>query len=212
MKLFYVKYIIFIYHYLFKCFFFVSGRFLYTCKFEFENYSGIELLELLIATDELGLESLYEYMMEYFIENCEKYIKENAVKILQSIYKSEKFKELKNIYLEKFCDYYSEKLFESNNFESLEKLALLEVIKRDDFDADEIVIWEKILKWGLARHPEVHIINVKHWTSQDFLNLGNTLKEFLYLIRYQDISNEDFFEKIVPYQMLFPKTLWDNVI
>ena len=41
---------------------------LYTCKFEFENYSGIELLELLIATDELGLESLYEYMMEYFIK------------------------------------------------------------------------------------------------------------------------------------------------
>src|SRR5690348_14381192 len=134
---------LFIIIYLFKCFFFVSGRFLYTCKFEFENYSEIELLELLIATDELGLESLYEY------------IKENSVKILQSIYKSEKFKELKNIYLEKFCDYYSEKLFESNNFESLEKLALLEVIKRDDFDADEIVIWEKILKWGLTRHPEI---------------------------------------------------------
>ena len=106
--------------------------------------------------------------MEYFIENCEKYIKENAVKILQSIYKSEKFKELKNIYLEKFCDY-SEKLFESNDFESLEKIALLEVIKRDDFDVDEMVIWEKILKWGLARHPEIHIINVKHWTSQDLL-------------------------------------------
>src|SRR5205085_3423412 len=153
----------------------------------------------------------YECMMEYFIENCEKYIKENAVKILQTIYKSEKFKELKNIYLEKFCDY-GGKLFESNDFESLEKIALLEVIKRDDFDVDEIVIWEKILKWGLARHPEIHIINVKHWTSQDFINLGNTIKEFLYLIRYQDISNEDFSDKIVPYQMLFPKDLWDNVL
>ena len=40
----------------------------------------------------------------------------------------------------------------------------------------------------------------------------NTLKEFLYLIRYQDISNEDFFEKIVPYQMFSPKDLWDNVL
>src|SRR6266511_6401772 len=45
-----------------------------------------------------------------------------------------------------------------------------------------------------------------------FINLGNTLKEFLYLIRYQDISNEDFSDKIVPYQMLFPKDLWDNVL
>src|SRR5436853_5609 len=79
---------LFIYHYLFKCFFFVSERFLYTCKFEFENYSGIELLELLIATDELGLESLYECMMKYFIENCGEYIKENVVEILQTIYKS----------------------------------------------------------------------------------------------------------------------------
>ena len=28
----------------------------------------------------------------------------------------------------------------------------------------------------------------------------------------QDISNEDFFDKIVPYQTLFPKTLWDNFL
>src|SRR5207248_6276965 len=29
---------------------------------------------------------------------------------------------------------------------------------------------------------------------------------------YQGISNDDFFDKIVPYQMLFPKALWDNVL
>ena len=89
---------------------------------------------------------------------------------------------------------------------------MLEVLKRDDFFADEIVIWENILKWGLTRHPEINNIDVKNWSLQNFIDLGNTIKEFLYLIRCQDISREDFFNKIVPYQMLFPKTLWDNFL
>jgi len=54
---------------MFYLFIFVFKRFLYTCKFEFENYTGNDLLELLIATDEFGLESLYEYIMKYFVEN-----------------------------------------------------------------------------------------------------------------------------------------------
>jgi hypothetical protein len=103
-------------------------------------------------------------------------------------------------------------LFKSDDFKLLEKPALLEILKKDDFFADEIIIWENILKWGLARHPEISDINVKEWTLQNFIDLGNTMKEFLYLIRYQDISNEDFFDKIVPYQTLFPKTLWDNFL
>ena len=117
---------------------------MYTCKIEFENYSGAEVLELLIAADQLGIESLYEYMMKYFIENYEDYIKENPVKILQLIYANENFKELKKIYLEKFYEY-SEKLFESSEFKSLEKPILLEILKRDDFSVDEIVIGKMFL-------------------------------------------------------------------
>src|SRR5688572_17717943 len=62
---------------------FIVERFLYTCKIEFENYSGAEVLELLIAADGLGIESLYEYITKYFIENYDDYIKESPVKILQ---------------------------------------------------------------------------------------------------------------------------------
>jgi len=57
--------------------------------------------------------------------------------------------------LEKFCDY-SETLFQSSEFESLEKPILLALLKRDDFCVDEIIIWENIFKWGLAKHPEIN--------------------------------------------------------
>jgi hypothetical protein len=168
-------------------------------------------LELLTSADELGIELLYEYVMKYFIENYDDYIKENPVKILQSIYANENFNELKNTYLEKFCEY-SEELFESSEFKSLEKPILLEILKRDDFSVDEIVIWESILKWGLAKHPEINNINIEDWSIQNFVDLGNVLKEFLPLIRFQDISKDDFFDKIEPYQMLFPKTLWKPLL
>src|SRR5687767_12661062 len=119
---------------------FIFKRFLYTCKIELDNFTGVDILEILIAADELGLESLYEYKMNCFIKKHEDYIKENPVKILQLIYSNEKFKELKNICLKGFCNY-SEKLFQSSEFESLEKPILLEILKREDFSVDEIVIW-----------------------------------------------------------------------
>src|SRR5439155_14159580 len=113
--------------------------------------------------------------------------------------------------LEKVCDH-GEKLFKSREFKSLGKPILLEILKRDDFSVDEIDIWENIIKWGLAKHPEINNNNnVEDWSSQNFVDLGNTLKEFLSLIRFQDISKEDFFNKIMPYQMLFPKVLWKDI-
>ena len=85
-------------------------------------------MQLLIAADELGVELLYEYTMKHFVKKHEDYIKENPVKILKLIYSGkERFMELKNIYLEKFYDY-NENLFESSEFESLEKPILLAMI------------------------------------------------------------------------------------
>src|SRR5687768_10176522 len=88
-------------------------RFLYTCKIELDNYSGVDILQILITADKLGLESFYNYTMNFFIEKYEDYIKENPVKIIQSIYSNNQFIELKNIFLKKICEF-SEELFQSS--------------------------------------------------------------------------------------------------
>src|SRR5438094_7806654 len=86
-------------------------------------------------------------------------------------------------------------------------------LKRDYLFVDEIDAWQGILKWGLARHPNIrNINNVENWTKQNFVDLGNTLKELILLIRFKDISNKDFRYKIKPYQKLIPKSLREKLL
>jgi hypothetical protein len=170
-------------------------------------------LQLLIAANELGLELLLEYTTKYFIKTHKDYIKKETIKILKLIYSNEEnFKELKEICLNNICNS-GESLFQSSEFESLEKTILLNIISKDDFDVDEIIIWENILKWGLAKHPEINNIHyVKLWTKQNFVDLGYTLKDFILLIRFIDISSQRFRYKIMPYKKLFPKDLWETLL
>jgi len=200
-------------------------KFLYTSQTNFDNHTGYHIFELLNAAEDLGLESLFDHTMKYFIENHDGYINQNTVNILQSIYNNKKYDGLKNICLEKICAD-SRKLFEPNEFELseengrifnsnesklLEEPILLEILGRDNFYADEIEVWENILKWGLAKHPEIEG-GVKDWSSDNFENLRNTLKGLINLIRFRDIFKEDFHNKITPYQKLFPEDLWNKIL
>ena len=63
-----------------KIFLFYFKGFLYTCKIELDNLKGVEILKLLIAADQFGLELLYEYAIKHFIKKHEDYIKENLLK------------------------------------------------------------------------------------------------------------------------------------
>jgi len=88
------------------------------------EYTGNDVLELLIEIDEFEFEQFYEYAMKYFIENCKDYIKENPAKILQLIYKNDNFNDLKNICLKEIYGV-SRKLFRSSEFKLMDKQILL---------------------------------------------------------------------------------------
>ena len=64
----------------------------------------------------------------------------------------------------------------------------------------------------MTKHPEINNNNIEDWTSQNFSDLGNTLKELISLIRFKDITGQDFRYKIMPYQKLLPKGLLETLL
>ena len=49
----------------------------------------------------------------------------------------------------------SDKLFESPNFSSFSEKLLVSLIQNDNRQMNEIQVWERVLKWGIAQNPKL---------------------------------------------------------
>ena len=115
-----------------------------------KNLQGPDVLKLLLAVDELNIQSLISHIQEFLIENQTEFLHQNPTEILETVYQHESFTDLWNFCLEKICEE-PKILFDSYKFINL-KASLLELLlKRDDLNVDEIVIWESLLKWCFAQ-------------------------------------------------------------
>src|SRR4051794_6336532 len=84
------------------------------------------------------------------------------------------------------------------------------LFKRDDFYLDEIVIWENLIKWCLARCPTASK-DVKSWKKEEIDRMKKLIGKFIHLIRFYHISSHDFYYKVLPYKKLLPKELFHKI-
>ncbi|RHZ48305.1 hypothetical protein Glove_553g32 [Diversispora epigaea] len=117
--------------------------------------------------------------------------------------------------LQNFCDDIIAKhpslIFESNDFNTLPEAALVSIIQRDDLQLEESKIWDYLIQWGTTQNKTLPS-NFNDWIEKDFQILRNTLQQCLPHIRYFQISNENIIEKLVPFQQIFDKTLWVDIL
>ncbi|RGB39471.1 hypothetical protein C1646_740044 [Rhizophagus diaphanus] len=183
-------------------------RYLYTGLIDYNNHNKEVILQCLIAADELGLNKLIEHIQIYLIDN--EYLRKDPVSTLQVTYKHEPFEDLKNYCL----DIISEEpriLFSSEKFPSLEKPIITMILQRDDLNMEEIDIWESFIRWLFVHYLKISKDD-SSWSSEDLSNVKLALKEFIPLIRFYDISREDFYLKVYPYKDLLPQDLLSDIL
>ena len=115
-----------------------------------KNLQGSDVLKLLIAVDELNIQSLVSHIQEFLIERQTEFLHQNPTGILETVYQHETFTDLWNLCLEEICKEPTI-LFNSDKFINLKAPLLELLLKRDDLNLDEIVIWESLLKWCFAQ-------------------------------------------------------------
>jgi len=165
------------------------------------------ILKCLIAADELGLDKLIERVQEYLIQ--EDFTYQDPVTTLKIIYQHETFKSLRDYCL----DIISEEpkiLFSSQKFPLMEKEVITMVLQRDDLNMEEIDIWDSLLRWLFVHYLKINKDD-SIWSSEDLSNVKQTIKEYIPLIRFYDISKEDFYLKVYPYKDLLPQDLLNDV-
>ncbi|EXX67247.1 hypothetical protein RirG_116140 [Rhizophagus irregularis DAOM 197198w] len=184
-------------------------RFIYCGNIELKNLQGPDVLELLIAVDELNINSLVSHIQEFLIEHKTEFLQQNPTGILETIYQHETFTDLWNFCLEKICEE-PKILFSSDKFINLKAPLLELLLKRDDLYMDEIEIWENLLKWCFAQQ-NIKVDSTK-WSKEDIIRVERELYRFIPLIRFYDIEPADFFYKVYCYKDVLPQDLIHDLL
>ena len=129
-------------------------RYIYGGILSLSVQDTLDILKVLIAADELLLQELIDYLQKYLIENEFEWMKQHFELIHRTSFQFNSLSEL-----QRFCtDFMAkspEKIFKSFDFTSLPEKSLVSLIKRDDLQMKEVEVWEHVLKWGLAKNPNL---------------------------------------------------------
>ena len=187
---------------------------MYTGILDLKEQTGSDILDLLLASDELLLDESITFVQKYLIEKQTEWLQENFVKVLHMVFQLESCKQLQDYCLEFIC-FDPEPFFNSSNFPTLEESILLGLLKREDLQIDEIELWNYLIKWGIAQTSELKgkdTTNLSSWNEKDFMILKNTLNQFITHIRFFEITSKDFHNKIWPFKKVLPETLFEDIV
>jgi hypothetical protein len=174
--------------------------------------SGEDILKLLIASDELLIEELFNYVQDYFIENQTKWIQKNFFFVLNIAFKLTNCKKLQDYIVESICkDSYT--FITSDEFLSLDKDIIYKVLERDDLQIKEVVAWNHLIKWGIEQTSGLtnEKYDVDKLNNEDYEELKEILNKFIPLIRFVDITSDDFNDKIKPYKDIIPNQIYEEI-
>jgi hypothetical protein len=185
---------------------------MYTDEVDLTNTTDANVLELLISSDELVLKELFDHIQNYLIVERANWIQKNFVPVLHAVFKLASCKKLQDYCLKYICAD-PQPLITSKEFPSLDKDILYDLLKRDDLKIDEIVAWDYLIKWGIEQTPGLGGNNNDRtkWNNEDYEALKKTLNQLIPLIRFVEISPNDYFDKVRPYKAIIPNDIYEEI-
>jgi hypothetical protein len=155
-----------------------------------------------MAVDELNIQTLIHCIQKYLIELESEVIYQNSIEILEFTYQRELYADLFRICLDKVCRE-PEIVF---SYDKLKAHIMEIILKEDNLYLEEIIVWDNLIKWCHAQHPDIPQDSTK-WNEEQITIMERVINRFVPLIRFYHISSNDFFYKVLPYKKLLPKKL-----
>src|SRR5437763_10452546 len=180
-------------------------RYFYNGTIDINDLNPNETLELLEACDELNIDELIEDLQNYLIVKKKEWIKQNLVYTHKISSHHQSFSLLHN-----HCSENPALFLKSNDFTMIEKSVLITILERDDLKLEEIDIWDCVIKWEIGQNEELKK-DISEWKKEDFIKLKNIIKDFISLIRFNQIASNDFSHKILPFKKVFDKEVYKEI-
>ncbi|RHZ88268.1 hypothetical protein Glove_24g52 [Diversispora epigaea] len=184
-------------------------KFIYGGIIDLKNVDTKFIFDLMVKANEFEIEELVKKLENHLIETKSSWLKSHFSLVYCSIFSENNFKFLEKFYNDIVAKY-RYLIFDAEDFPSLQESVLVSLLKQDDLQLEEVVIWEYIIKWGIAQNSTLPA-NLKEWNKENFTTLKITLQQYLPLIRYFLIPGTDVLKKIKPYKKILDKQLWEDL-
>ncbi|RIA83819.1 BTB/POZ protein [Glomus cerebriforme] len=185
-------------------------KFIYGGMIEINKFNANDILDILIAADELCIIELFDELQKYLIKNESSWIKQNFIYVHEIIFQHDTF-----IYLKEFWNNTILKeprlLFEAKNFSEFEESSLIEILEMDDLNIEEIDIWINVIRWAIENFPN-NSTSILFWSNDDLNLLKDSLKNIIPLIRFCSMSSDEFYNHIKPYSKILDESLYDDIL
>uniref|UniRef100_U9USS2 Kelch-like protein 17 n=1 Tax=Rhizophagus irregularis (strain DAOM 181602 / DAOM 197198 / MUCL 43194) TaxID=747089 RepID=U9USS2_RHIID len=184
-------------------------KYIYSGIISLDEYEPSVIIKILIAANKLCLKELIIFLQCFLIEKRSDWMELNPSYIYRLSFENNSFTEL-----QKYCDYLiskdPDKIFKSLDLSSTPEKLLVKLIQNDKLQMSKIQVWEYALKWGHAQNPELPS-DLKNFSKKDFKTLKNSLQRCIQLIKFYNLTLEEFSDKILPYKKIFPKELYEDL-
>ncbi|CAB5388818.1 unnamed protein product [Rhizophagus irregularis] len=113
-----------------------------------------DILKLLIASDELLLEELFEYLRDYLTEQRHNWILRDLILVFNTVHKHANCEFLQYCF-ETICFIHPVSLIASDKFPSLDRDMCYYFFENEVLtQIKEIVVWDHLIIWGTEQTPE----------------------------------------------------------
>jgi hypothetical protein len=170
----------------------------------------MSILEVMIAADELCLQELIDYAQDYLLLYKPGWIQRNFSTTHKiALEHSNTFTKLLD-YCNEIIVNDPELVFCSEDFNSIDEITLLSLLKRDDLLKDEVVLWNHLIKWGINCTGISK--DLPNWTSKEYEILSEKIQKSIPLIRFLHISSGDFYKRVKPFANCLPPDLFEDIL
>ncbi|CAG8506949.1 8113_t:CDS:2 [Scutellospora calospora] len=174
-----------------------------------KGLDNADILHLLSVADHLMLPDLHEDVQTHLLNKETEWLRQNFGLVYQTVSKLKSSQKLKDHCIDLICKT-PEVLFQADDFNLMDEQSFIPLLKRDDLNMEEIDIWNILLKWGITKNPSLSS-NFKDWSTENILNLQQTLENLIPLIRFSEINSVDFYNMVLPYKQIFPTDLFSEI-
>ncbi|GES76313.1 carbohydrate-binding module family 13 protein [Rhizophagus clarus] len=185
-------------------------RYIYGGELLLEEYDVSDIIKILIAANELGLEELTLYIESFLVKNRKNWIEQNYNFIYRISFESNSFFDLQRCCID-LVSKEPIKILNSLNFSTISEKFLISLIQENNLRMSESQVWEYVIKWGLAQNSELPS-DPTRCSKDDFKVLKNTLKRCIPFIKFQNLTSKEFSRKVLPYKRILPKELYRNLL
>jgi hypothetical protein len=173
------------------------------------EYDTLDIINILVAANELSLQELISYLQSFLIENKINWMEQNFNLIYQTSFKNDSFLDL-----QKFCtelmSKHPKKIFNSSDFASIPEKALISLVQHDN-QMSEVQVWNYVLKWGIVQNSG-HSSDLSSYSNDDFNALKNTLEECIPFIKFRNLTSREFLNNVIPYRKILPNELYIDLL